>query len=252
MNLFTAAEKILLAKSNLDYRYANRDEIIENFTIRNLDTQQETENQNINTKSIILAPFNSSIKPNDSFMHKDLNIANEVLKFCGKVKELNRNYELNNNEEIDNGIIISPQNEGNNSKNNTITPIYSPYAPSPFHNSFNNNLNNANKIISKPISPAEFEDNHANNKVSGLNSPKEESIQKNFIKNGNNLHSINNQFAIGKLLRNYFNILLDEKIVKEVEQIGYRKEYIIKSLLNNEINYATAAYYLLLNNSRDY
>ncbi len=41
-------------------------------------------------------------------MHKDLSIENEVSKFCGKVKELNRNYELNYNGEIDNGIIISP------------------------------------------------------------------------------------------------------------------------------------------------
>jgi serine/threonine protein kinase len=108
MNLFTAAEKILLAKSNLDYRNANKDELIENFTLKNLDSLQETENQNINTKSIILAPFNSSFKANDSFLHRDVNIENDVLKLCGKVKELNRNYELNNNGEIDNGIIISP------------------------------------------------------------------------------------------------------------------------------------------------
>lgn len=31
------------------------------------------------------------------------------MRFYGKAKELNRNYELNNNGEIDNGIIISPQ-----------------------------------------------------------------------------------------------------------------------------------------------
>jgi hypothetical protein len=109
VNLFTGAEKILLAKSNIDYRNAQKDDIIENFTMRNLDTQQEAENQNIGTKSIILAPFNSSIKQNDSFMHEDIAIENNILKFCGKVKELNRNYELNNNGEIDNGIIISPQ-----------------------------------------------------------------------------------------------------------------------------------------------
>jgi hypothetical protein len=109
MNLFTAAEKILLSKSNIDYKNANKDDLIENFTIRNLDTLQETENQNVNTKSVILAPFNSSIKADESFLHKDLIIENEALKLCGKVKELNRHYELNNNGEIDNGIIISPQ-----------------------------------------------------------------------------------------------------------------------------------------------
>jgi len=35
-----------------------------------------------------------------------LKIENNAVKFSGKVKELNRNYELNNNGEIDNGIII--------------------------------------------------------------------------------------------------------------------------------------------------
>jgi hypothetical protein len=109
VNLFTGAEKILLAKFNIDYRHANKDDIIENFTLRNIDTLQETENQNLNTKSNILAPFNSSIRDEEDFMNKELKVLNDVLKFCGKVKELNRNYELNNNGEIDNGIIISPQ-----------------------------------------------------------------------------------------------------------------------------------------------
>ena len=109
MNLFTGAENILLSKSNIDYRFAKKDDLIENFTIKNLDTLQETENQNVNTKSIILAPFNSSVKNDEDSLCKELIIENEVLKFCGKVKELNRNYELNNNGEIDNGIIISPQ-----------------------------------------------------------------------------------------------------------------------------------------------
>jgi hypothetical protein len=109
VSLFTAAENILLSKSNVDFRYANKDDIIENFTIRNLDTIQETENQNVGTKSIILAPFNSSIKYIEESSDTELLIENNVLKFCGKAKELNRKYELDNNGEIDNGIIISPQ-----------------------------------------------------------------------------------------------------------------------------------------------
>ena len=40
----------------------------------------------------------------------------------------------------------------NNSNSNT--PLYSPYSPSPFNNSFSNLKD---KVISKPISPAEFE-----------------------------------------------------------------------------------------------
>lgn len=110
--LFTAAEHILLSKINIDYRKANRDEICENFTLKNLDTNQETENKNINTKSHILAPFNSSLKSNiSSSLTEGLKIENNIMRMHGKVKELNRNYELNNNGEIDNGIIISPQSK---------------------------------------------------------------------------------------------------------------------------------------------
>lgn len=109
MNLFTDAEKILLSKSYIDFRYANRDDIIENFSRRNIDTLLEQQNLNINTKSVILAPFNSSYQNNKITSNSSVNslkIENNVIKFCGKVKELNRNYELNNNGEIDNGIII--------------------------------------------------------------------------------------------------------------------------------------------------
>lgn len=117
VNLFTDAEKILLSKSNIDFRYANKDDIIENFSRRNLDTLFEQENLNINTKSVILAPFNSSWQneKHNNFNSRifsssndtaTLQIENNAIKFCGKVKELNRNYELNNNGEIDNGIII--------------------------------------------------------------------------------------------------------------------------------------------------
>ena len=171
LNLFTEAEKIILAKSNVDYRYAPRDDLIENFTLRNIDTAQEAENQNIGTKSVILAPFNSSLIPEDDFLNKDLTIENEVIKFCGKAKELNRNYELNNNGEIDNGIIISPVDQASNEN----TPVYSPQSHSPFNNSFIFQ----NKNLSKPTSPPELE----------------ESLHK-FVKNGNNLHSLHNHFAI--------------------------------------------------------
>jgi len=107
----------LLSKFNIDFRYANRDDIIENFSRRNLDTLLEQENLNVNTKSIILAPFNSSFQQmkmtSSNFSFASLKIENNAIKFCGKVKELNRNYELNNNGEIDNGIII-PNNKSKN------------------------------------------------------------------------------------------------------------------------------------------
>lgn len=39
--------------------------------------------------------------------------------------------------------------------------------------------------------------------------------------------------------------ILDSKYLKEVEKIGFNKDYIIKCLLENEINYATSSYYIL-------
>ena len=181
MNLFTAAEKVLLAKSNIDYRNANKDDLIEMFTLKNLDTLQETQNQNINTKSNILAPFNSSINSVDSFLHRDLEIENNVIKLAGKVKEINRQYELNNNGEIDNGIIISPQE---NSIGNT--PNYSPFIPSPFNNSINNG--NGNKK-SKQVSP----------RVIKISSPSEDLLSKNQIKGGTYFNSNFIPFATSKI-----------------------------------------------------
>ena len=98
MNLFTNAEKILLSKSNLDFRRANEDDLIENFTLRNLETLQEIEHQNVQTKSVMLAPFSSSLKLENQVQNTILNpefkIENDGLKIIGKVKEANRNYLL--------------------------------------------------------------------------------------------------------------------------------------------------------------
>ena len=71
-----------------------------------MNTIEENINQNVNTRSHILAPFNSSGNHEKSYSLEIKN-ENEIFKFCGKAKEANRNYELNNNCEIDNGIIIA-------------------------------------------------------------------------------------------------------------------------------------------------
>ena len=46
--LFTHAEYVLLAKSNVDYRnIVNKEDMIENFDIRNLDTIDDNINKNV-------------------------------------------------------------------------------------------------------------------------------------------------------------------------------------------------------------
>ena len=51
--------------------------------------------------------------------NSELKMENDIIKFCGKVKEFNINYELNNNEEIDNGMLINSQSDINEELNNS-------------------------------------------------------------------------------------------------------------------------------------
>ena len=43
--------------------------------------------------------------------NSELEIKNGIIKFHSKAKEFNMNYELNNNEEIDNGMLINSKND---------------------------------------------------------------------------------------------------------------------------------------------
>ena len=74
-----------------------------------------------------MTPYNSILSDDDESDNLDcenseLKMENDIIKFCAKVKEFNINYELNNNEEIDNGMLINSKSEIdeelNNSKNN--------------------------------------------------------------------------------------------------------------------------------------
>ena len=59
---------------------------------------------------MILDPYNSSI--DDEKNSNELEIQNNVLLFPQKIKNINLNYELNNNCEIDNGKIINENMQG--------------------------------------------------------------------------------------------------------------------------------------------
>ena len=240
-NLFTNAEYVLLAKSNVDYRnIAFKEDMIENFDIRNIDTFDENVNKNARTKSIILAPFNTSISESDienininnsikdygtdninikinnlrqnsnknknqkkkkislDINNPDLKILNGAIKFVAKVKDLNRNYELNNNQEIDNGVVITPNDSEDKDKDkNKEKKIEIINYLNPFHNN--------NKIESRHISPPN-ELNDDNNKETEINKDALEMLQ----------------------------------------NLGYKKSFTKKCLLKNEFNYATTSYQLIV------
>ena len=213
-NLFTNAEYILLAKSNVDYRdISNKDDMIEIFDIKNLDTNDENKNKNVKTKSFILAPFNSSIEEDNDgniisidesldFNNSELKIRNGLIKFNNKVKDLNRNYELNNNQEIDNGVVISPQNsdEKNKKENNDISPC---------NGSFNNSKGNSKQFSPNP-------------------EPEENNLNNNKNKYTNKENEIN------------------EKALEDLKALGFKKSFIKESLIRNNFNYATTSYGLIV------
>lgn len=207
-HLFTNAEMILLSKTHIDYRKANKEELGENFTMKNLFTVDDKNNKNADTKSIILAPFNTMLSDSDDLgdMSFDMNnkiiTENNLIKYCGKVKEFNINYELNNNEEIDNGMLINSKmeldksEEINNSKNESVSSN--------------------------------------NNNIGGNGSVK--------IKKQNKENNLNSTTTTGSN-----SIGINDVILNLVCEFGYKKEYIIKCLEKNELCQATACYYLFLN-----
>ena len=213
ISLFTKAEVVLLRKENLDYRNCNKDEIIENFTMTNLYTQNDKENKDILTKSIILAPFASSIIDENNIssnLCNELDIKNDVIKYNENVNILNRQYELNNNGEIDHGILI---NRSSSSKEKNIEK----------------EIVNNNKLS--------VENNNIKNNKSAPDNKK-------FVKyskpdSQRNISSLTNSSTI------------DENVIKIMEGMGYKREYIQKTLSNNDFNYATATFFLLSNNIND-
>ena len=65
--------------------------------------------KNNTTKSVILAPFNSTKSHiSDDFFKKDsiqdLMVSQSALIFADKCREINRQYMHNNNAELDNGV----------------------------------------------------------------------------------------------------------------------------------------------------
>ena len=218
-NLFTKAEMILLSKTFVDYRFANIENIKENFTLSNLNKDDVVNNYNnnvnIETKSNILAPYNtirqifinnnnnnsfdnmnSDFEENEIFndlKNKEIKIRNGILLFSNKVREFNMNYELNNNGECDNGILINMKTESN---------------------FLNSTINNESNLNNNNINENNFEDEfYSENKKKNINEKQREE---------NILNKIENDF-------------------------GYKKEYVKKSIENNDLNHARAVFYLMMN-----
>ena len=211
INIFTKAEKIIYGKLKMDYRQVNKEDILENFTYHNMETDYEEENQNVKTTSFIKTPYNSR-RPRDDeedLFYDDVNIENNIVKFLSKVGELSRLYEVHNNIDFDQGFIIPKKD-----------------------------LNNKQKLMSSKNNSFEddkikVEKKHKENQKEITNT---NLMENNFFTNEDKIKKEKNI--------NYKKVEINEKALKFVENFGYSKEFIIKSLQSNEINHAIASYYL--------
>ena len=231
-HLFTKAEMIMLSRTYIDYRKANMEELQENFTISNLKRDKDMNNndKNITTKSFILTPYNSLIGGEDDsiedeekyldsefddFNNGNINLENELISFSNKVKEFNMLYELNNNNEVDNGMLI-------NTKINT-------------HSSWsitNGIINNHSVIKTESVFYVEEDGNKEDYDYDepGNGFKKKLLIEKKQVKSRDNEDENN-----------------DNRIFDKIEVLGYDKKYVKECLENNSLCHATSIYFLLKN-----
>ena len=213
-NLFTKAEQIIYGKLKLDYRKVNKNIQLENFTNKNINTYYEEANQNVQTLSFVFTPYNTRREKDedDDLYYDDVNIEDDIMKFMPKAQEISRLYEIHNNCDFDQGYIVGRKQ------------IWKKKLMGSIDKSFENKKN-------KKIKESKEKTNKTNNRneTSCLNT--------NFLKTNN---SINND-----------KYIIDEEALKFVENFGYKKEFIKKSIELNELNHASATYYLKLslNNS---
>lgn len=78
------------------------------FTELNLDSMNQTM-RNASSKSVILAPFNSTMSDLSGFFRTVMKMAKmeekrNMIKFAARCRDQDRQYEINNNAELDNGV----------------------------------------------------------------------------------------------------------------------------------------------------
>ena len=81
------------------------------FTEHMLDTTQNTMTKNCETRSVILAPFNSTKSNVDANGNVHNFVLSESVKFGPRVREIDKQYEINNNADLDNGVFHKYEDE---------------------------------------------------------------------------------------------------------------------------------------------
>ena len=214
--LFTDKEMIMLSQTYIDYRKDKNENLKEYFNINNLYNDEDNsifnfeKIKNNESKSIILTPFNT--------MNSLEDVVND-----GKDK----NYILDDNFKnikIEDDIL----EVGNKTKE-----FYRLYEQ-----------NNNNEIDNGIMIYTQLNSNSLYNSSNAYNIDLIKKKMNNKILNNNKV-KINNNNDIDNI--ELENIKKKEKVLNELEYLGYDKEYILNCIKENEINYGMATYFLCIN-----
>ena len=239
-HLFTKAEMIMLSKTFIDYRRANSEDLKENFTLSNLESdanknKNNTNEENATNKSSILAPYNSIISEYESssqrlslqnddmfndFNNSKIKLENDQIIFSKKIKEYNRLYELNNNGEVDNGVLI-------NSKTQSSINM----------SEISNKSNNKNDILDLNLSNGSFVVFNENDEIIEVKKIKEKNKEKKKDKNSSK-KCMNEELEQNIKINNILN---------QMSLMGFDKKYVLDCVKKNELCHASAVYYLMMN-----
>ncbi len=183
----------------------------------------------------------------------------KFLKFAAKVKEIDRQYEANNNAELDNGVYHQDSEEekkeeekkkeaekNKKSKYNSIETSF---------DKENKGNNDDDGELQKEIEEGQKLKNQSEwQKLEKMVIDKQKIEDEEEDKNhkSNEKHNVqasnNKQPSTSSLMMmgSAMTLVIDDNIIAEIEKSGFPRHYIVLSLNNDELNYATAFYQLLM------
>eukprot|EP01022_Parablepharisma_sp_SALTPOND_P013440 TRINITY_DN17_c0_g1_i1.p4 TRINITY_DN17_c0_g1~~TRINITY_DN17_c0_g1_i1.p4 ORF type:complete len:463 (+),score=67.94 TRINITY_DN17_c0_g1_i1:1612-3000(+) len=220
IEMFTEAEKDSIVKDfSCSKRVKAEGEDTVLFTEQNIDSTQNDLTRNITTKSIILAPFNSTQSDLSETKYRQARVyeKGEILKFGAKVRDADRQYEKNNNGDLDNGVY-----------NKMVCATHQKSVSSSGCNSINTSFENTGREEAPEC---------IKRKTSCCRA----------ISEGCQQNDTETPPLVISMTFELLNKNVDEEVIKKMEGYGYPKTYVTKCLKTNELNYATSTYYLLAN-----
>lgn len=174
--------------------------------MKNLDTIDAMSKVNVNTRSQILAPFATAASAKEEQMHQTV------------ISHLNRALSISNNLVNFNPLVFEANKQYEN----------------------NHNMENDNGYLIYPNQKESF------NLESSLYHDSKDEKRKKFSPIKPNKVEMTKEMKQQQDQSKEINSNFNESLIKQIEEIGYSRDYIITCLRNLECNYCTASYYLLM------